>query len=438
MQLRLPAFPLSGERRHIFLWICLLIAVNQLGFGAIVPVVALYAESFGVSATAIGLTIAIYGLARFLVNVPAGRLADGRGRRWTLACGGMLTVLGNILCAVAPDYALFLAARFVAGAGAAMVLTGGQIVLADISPKAVRGRVMATYQGIFLFAVGAGGFPGGFLAEQFGLRAPFTAYAAMAAVVTLLAWRKVPETRELRPLTSAVPEAGPSDVLPRGAISQLRAVWHTPGFVAISFVSFAAFFSRTGGMFSIVPLIARDDIGLTPDRIGLGLGLVSLTGLFLTVPAGFLVDRFGRKPVIVPSTMLSAAAMLSFAAAPSFGWYLLACLCWGTASGISGAAPAAYATDTARPGMTSVTLGAYRTIADSGYVVGPLVLGFAADATSTRDSLLVCTAILLLAGLTFARFAPETLTAAERDAYRASRDGPPVTSGDAVGKSPAD
>ena len=74
-----PGFPslhLTGERRRIFGWICLLIFVNQLGFGSIVPVVSLYAKSFGVAATAIGLTVAVYGLARFLINVPAGRLAE--------------------------------------------------------------------------------------------------------------------------------------------------------------------------------------------------------------------------------------------------------------------------------------------------------------------------------------------------------------------------
>ena len=65
-------------------WVCVLIAVNQLGFGSIVPVVPLYAKSFGVSQTAIGLTIAIYGLARFLMNVPTGHVADRYGRRVAL------------------------------------------------------------------------------------------------------------------------------------------------------------------------------------------------------------------------------------------------------------------------------------------------------------------------------------------------------------------
>src|SRR5713226_2809708 len=65
---------------RILVWMCVLIAVNQLGFGSIIPALALYARSFDVSQSAIGLAIAIYGLARFLVAMPAGQLADRVGR----------------------------------------------------------------------------------------------------------------------------------------------------------------------------------------------------------------------------------------------------------------------------------------------------------------------------------------------------------------------
>ncbi|MGH7397677.1 MAG: MFS transporter, partial [Candidatus Rokuibacteriota bacterium] len=154
---------------RILVWMCVLIAVNQLGFGSIVPALALYARSFDVTQSAIGVAIAAYGLARFLVAVPAGQLADGFGRRTALATGGLLSALGNLLCALAPTFAAFVGARFVAGAGAALVLTTGLIVIADISTPANRGRMMSVYQGVFIFAVGIGPLPGGLLATHWGL-----------------------------------------------------------------------------------------------------------------------------------------------------------------------------------------------------------------------------------------------------------------------------
>ena len=169
-------------RNRILIWMCALIAVNQLGFGSIVPVIALYARSFGVLQSAIGVAIGVYGLARFLIAVPAGQLADGLGRRNVLALGGLITAAGNLLCALAPDFATFVVGRFIAGAGAAFVVNTGQIVLADITTPAERGRVMAIYQGTFLFAVSVGPLPGGLLAERFGLPAPFVAYAVAGTI----------------------------------------------------------------------------------------------------------------------------------------------------------------------------------------------------------------------------------------------------------------
>ena len=223
----------------------MLVAVNQLGFGAVVAVLALYARSFGVGQSAIGLAIAVYGLARFLVAVPAGQLADRVGRRGTLALGGLVTAAGNLACAYAPTYPPFIAGRFVAGAGAALVLIGGTIVLADITTAANRGRTMAIYQGVFLFAVGVGPVPGGLLAERLGLMAPFLVYAVTGTLAAAVAWLQIPETRAGHVSGAAVVTA---ELPAFGA--QLRLLTGRIGFVLATLVSFTAAVARTGALFT--------------------------------------------------------------------------------------------------------------------------------------------------------------------------------------------
>ncbi|MBV9543348.1 MAG: MFS transporter [Chloroflexi bacterium] len=381
---------------------CVLIAVNQLGFGSVVPVAPLYAASFGVPPAAIGLTIALYGLARFLFAVPSGRLADRMGRRGTLACGGAVTVAGNALCAVAPSYELFLGARFVAGAGAALILTAAQIVLADISTPAQRGRFMGIYSGVFAFAVGAGPYPGGILAEHFGLNAPFVAYAALAAVVAAVAWLRIPETRGA--------SLGPS--LKIGEIpsfaQQIRLMSLNLGFLLVSLIGFAAAVARTGAVFNVIPLMVTDRLGLAPDQIGLGLSLVSLFGLLLAYPSGVLVDQFGRKAVIVPATFLSGIAAVLFAVVPSFVWFLVASGAWGFALGIASDAPGAYAADSAPPGMNAAVMSTYRMLSDGGYVLGPVLLGVIASTAGAPAALTVAGGLLVISAVLFGRFAPET------------------------------
>jgi MFS family permease len=380
---------------RILAWMCVLIAVNQLGFGGIVPVLALYARSFGVSQSAIGVTIAIYGLARFFVAMPAGRLADGLGRRPALAIGGLVTAAGNLLCAYAPSFVVLVGARFVAGAGAALVLISGQIILADITTPERRGRTMAIYQGVFLFAVGIGPLPGGFLAEHYGLRAPFLAYAVAGVLAAALAWAFIPETKSARS-----PASSDAALLLPPFGSQVRILTGHTGFILVSLVSFMNAVARTGALFNVIPVLAQDRLSLSTDRIGLGLALASLVGLAVVYPSGVLVDRYGRKIVIVPATFVSGVSLLLFLLAPSYAWSL--------AVGVSGAAPAAYAADVAPPGMNAAAMSAFRMLADLGYVVGPIALGLATDLVGA-DATLGATALLLAAtALLFGRYAPES------------------------------
>jgi DHA1 family multidrug resistance protein-like MFS transporter len=398
------SLPSGRARRHVLGWMCALIAVNQLGFGGIVPVLALYARSFEVSPSAIGLAVAAYGLARLLVALPAARLADRHGRRAALAVGGLVSAAGNLLCALAPTYPALLAARFVAGAGAGLMLTTGEIVLADISTPADRGRTMATYHGVFLFAVGIGPLPGGWLATHFGFAAPFLAYAVAGALAALVGWLGIPETRDRAGLAGAATG--------RGAWrAQVRLLARHPGFRLVALVSLTAAFARTGALFTLIPILARDRLALTTDRIGFGLALATLAGLALAYPAGVLTDRHGRKAVIVPATLVSGVALVMFVLAPSYAWFLAACLAW-SAGGMGGSAPAAYAADVAPAGMNAAALGTFRMLGDVGYVAGPVLLGLAADVGGPERALGVTAALLAAVALLFAWRAPETHRAA--------------------------
>ncbi len=387
--------------RTILAWMCALIAINQLGFGAVIPVLPLYAQSFDVPQVAIGATIAVYGLARFLLAVPTGQVADRLGRRNALAIGGALSALGNLWSAAAGSYVELVLARFVSGAGAGVVLTAGLIVLADITHASTRGRTLAIYQGVFLFAVGIGPLPGGYLAERFGLEAPFLVYGLASAVVAAIAWFGVAETRGMGTERDAsVP------VLPWHG--QLRVLAANAGFLLVCLISLTGAAARTGALFSIVPVLARDRLGLDPTDIGFGLALGSIIGLAITYPAGALVDRYGRKAVIVPTTVLTSLSMLLFSLAPAYAWFLFACAIWGGASAAAAAAPSAYAADSAPPGLNAAAMSSYRTLSDIGYVVGPILLGWLGDAAGLDAPLWTAAAALLLATTLFAVIAPET------------------------------
>lgn len=388
--------------QRVLLWMCVLVGVNQLGFGSMVPSLPLYAKSFGVSGSAIGMAIAVYGLARFVVAVPAGQLSDRLGRRPSLAIGGLISAGGNLWCAWATSYPEFIVARFFAGMGAGLILTTGIVVLADITTPERRGRMTALYQGTFLFAVGIGPFPGGLLAEHFTLAAPFIACGVASLLATMVAWFAVPETREFSRRAGEGLMALPS------FSQQMRLMSAKIGFLLVSLIGFMNAVVRTGGMFSIVPVLITMRLGTSVTAIGFALMLGSIAGLIAAYPTGWLTDRFGRKAVIVPATLFSGTSMVLFCIAPSYGWFVAATIFWGISMSVGGSAPSVYAADSAPTGMNAAALSTFRMLSDAGYVVGPLALGLIVDLAGPITALLTGALLLVSVGIMFALFAPET------------------------------
>ncbi|MBI2938851.1 MAG: MFS transporter [Chloroflexi bacterium] len=385
------------------LWLCAVIAVNQLGFGIIVPVVPLYAQSFGVSTAAIGLAVAVYGLGRLLFDLPMGQLAERYGRRTVLLLGGGLTAGGSLLCGFATTYEQLILFRFIAGIGAATVLTGGQVYLADISTPENRGRMTSVYMGFFIFAVGFGPTPGGIIADLFGMRAPFFAFAILGTLAGVIATTRLPETRGRSTGSQTAREPSP----PFG--ETLRMLLRRPGFVLVGAIAFAQFFARTGAIFSVVPLLGANRLGLSASQIGVAFTIANVLNLALVSFSGLLVDRFGRKAVIVPGSLLSGLAFVAFTGADTYPLFVASTVLWGLAGGISSAAPTAYAADMAPRGANGVTMGVYRTLADAGYVVGPATLGLLADQYGPDTALIGTAALIVFVTVPFALYAPETM-----------------------------
>jgi MFS family permease len=218
-----------------------------------------------------------------------------------------------------------------------------------------------------------------------------------------VAWFAVGETRDFGEAKGgARRQALPSFT------TQMRLLTGQIGFVLVSIIALMNAVARTGALFSIVPVLANVRLGLSVAEIGVGLALGSVSGLLVAYPAGMLVDHFGRKAVIVPATAISGLSLLLFCWAPSHLWFIVACGAWGIASSIGGAAPAAYAADSAPPGMNAAAMSTFRLVSDAGYVIGPIALGLLADAVSPDASMIAGATMLIAFGLLFGRLAPET------------------------------
>lgn len=386
--------------------------IIMLGFGMISPILPLYARTFDVSTAMVGLLITSFGVARLFTNLPAGKLADRIGRRPLILAGPIITCIGALLAGVAPGFWMLIGARFVQGLGSAMSATASMTVLADISTTENRGRVMTVFQGSLLLGASIGPAIGGVLAALVGLRGVFFVYAASAFLVAVWARLRVKETLGV---ASETPQQARGPGRYAFASGATMSMLLNASFIAISMVSIAIFFTRTGARSTIIPLIGSENLDLSAVGIGNVLTVAAVFNVLVLLVAGWSIDRFGRKRTIVPSTLVSAVGILLFALAPNVTTFVAAAVVLGIGTGIAGPAPAAYVADLAKGRNYGSTMGLFRTVSDVGFVVGPILLGWIADQRGYGFSLYVNAALLLAAGLVFAIVAKEERPTPSRD-----------------------
>ena len=382
-----------------------------MGFGIISPVLPLYAQSFGVGTAMIGLTITAFGAARLVMNLPAGFLSERYGRRLLLVGGPAVTALGSLAGGLAPDFGWLIASRFVAGAGSAIYMTGAMILLTDITTDENRGRLMSIFQGSLLAGVSLGPAVGGFVAEGFGLAAPFFLVAALAGVATLWSFARMPETVHLsREQAREAAEQSRDETPPRQTARQsVLSLLARPDFLLVSMLTMSIFLTRTGGRLTLLPLLGANRLDMSPGLLGLIFAMMTVLQLIVLVPGGTMIDKLGRKVLIVPSALVTAVALVLFAMSGQVWMFIMAAVIHGIGTGILGPAPAAYAADIAPPGMRGVTMGLYRTFGDAGFVIGPVALGGLADLTGFGPALAFNAMVLVSVAMMFAIFARETL-----------------------------
>jgi MFS family permease len=399
--------PLPGQKR--VLWSLMgQVLFNMMGIGIVGPVLPLYARSFGVGAALVGSLITAFGIARILMNLPAGSLAERFGRRPLLILGPLVTCVAALLTGLAGQFEQIVLFRFLQGLGSSAHTTAAMITLADITDSKTRGRAMSLYQGSLLVGQSFGPTVGGFAAEHFGYRAPFFLYAGLALIASLWALAMVPETKGLA-LAKATAARGKAAQEKVSSWKIIKELLRDPSFVLVSLVTFTIFFTRTGSRSTVLPLFGHDRLGLGPAELGMMLTVAALLNLATINLSGIMSDRWGRKVVIVPACVLSGSALFAFTLSQSYAFFLFSGALLGIGTGMAGPSPAAYVADIAKPGRTGVTMGLYRTISDVGVSVGPILLGGMADQLGYAPALWANAVLFIVVGVIFGLFAQETV-----------------------------
>ncbi len=177
----------------------------MLGLGVLFPVLGFFTRDLGLGDFQAGILISSYAFASFVAAPFWGRFSDRYGRRPSILIGLLGFSLAFGLFALGSSFGELLAARFFGGLLASAAMPSVMAYAADSSDPSQRSRAIGMVGASFGLGVVAGPALGAFVADAWGLRAPFWLASGIGLFSAAAVWALLPES-----LTPALRAAAPS------------------------------------------------------------------------------------------------------------------------------------------------------------------------------------------------------------------------------------
>src|SRR5512136_2197359 len=171
--------------------IFVIVLIDLLGLTIIIPLMPLYAATFGASPLVIGLLGAIYPIMQFIGAPVLGRLSDRYGRRPILLISQLGTFVGFVILGFANALWMLFLSRIVDGISGANISTA-QAYIADVSDEKNRAKNFGLIGAAFGLGFIIGPAVGGFL-SQFGYQVPAFFAAGLSLLSITLTYIMLPE-----------------------------------------------------------------------------------------------------------------------------------------------------------------------------------------------------------------------------------------------------
>jgi MFS family permease len=389
--------PFAGLPREVSVLTTISFLV-AIGFGLIIPAIPIFAKTFGVTNTLIGLIISSFAIMRFLSGLFSGKLVDRFGERLVLGTGLLMVSVFTLLAGLAQTYGQLLFFRTAGGLGSSMFSVSAGALLLRVVGDDQRGRAQSLYNGGFIAGGVAGpAFGGALLAIS--PRAPFFIYTALLIVAGTVSLVFLHEKR-LGKSAQEEDNGGP-------ALTIREALKIRPYLYSL-FLAFLGSWIFFGMRSSILPLYAIDDLGVSTAVVGLSFTLALIAQGTVMIRAGKYSDKNGRRPVILIGFAITLLSLILLTLSTNVTFYLISMLVLGFGAGFATSAGAIVG-DVIK-GKSGKVYAFWQMAGDAGMMVGPLILGVAADLFTYRTAVLVSAIVFSLAILIAIKI-PETNSA---------------------------
>jgi DHA1 family tetracycline resistance protein-like MFS transporter len=401
-------------KKSRLLGIFLVVFVDLLGFGLILPLLPFYAESYGASATLVGLLVASYALAQFFGAPLLGRLSDRYGRRPILMVSILGTVVGFLMLGFAEPLgkwladtvlgALFTSANPITLRNIGVVgvmffsrlldgFTGGNITVAqayitDITDAKNRAKGLGLIGAAFGLGFILGPAVGGVL-SQWGYAVPAFAAAGLATLNLTAIFFLLPESLTAERRAELTHQ-------PRRLIS-ISAMWQALTRPRVGpLMHIRLLYSVASALFqTMFTLWAKDRLGLSAQSTAYLLAYVGLLAVLVQgVAIGRLAARFTETQLIFWSAILLTASLLLWAFVPSVPALMLVLIPMALSTGVLNTVVNSAITRVVRPEEIGGALGVSASLESLSRIISPVLGGFLLGNVGTWAPGVVAAAIM--------------------------------------------
>jgi EmrB/QacA subfamily drug resistance transporter len=175
----------AETRRSVFLASILSSFVTPFMGSAVNVALPSLGRDLGLDAVSLSWVATSYLLAAAVGLVPAGRIADLRGRKKLFLSGLTVFTTASLLCGLTTNGAQLIGARVVQGLGGSMIFGTGTAIVTSVFRREERGRVFGYTVSAVYLGLSVGPFVGGLLTDSLGWRSVFIVIApvGIAAIV---------------------------------------------------------------------------------------------------------------------------------------------------------------------------------------------------------------------------------------------------------------
>jgi multidrug resistance protein len=378
--------------RHAILF--LIMFINMVGFGIIMPILPFFAERMGASATHLGGLFAVYSVMQFLLAPVWGRLSDRIGRKPVIVIGLAGFSISFLLFGLSTQLWMLYAARILGGALSSAALPTVMAYVADTTNDAERGGAMGRISAAMGLGISFGPVLGGFLGEV-SPAFPFFFAGATGALVCLFAYFFLPES--LAAASQLVAKARPRAGFGMAGLTQ--ALFGPIGFVLV--LSFLSNFASANlqGTFA---LFSEAQFGAGKSELGILFGTM---GVAMALAQGFLIGplikRWGEQRTIQLGLLSNGVGYVGFLFAVNVWTMMPSMLLMGMGFAAMMPSVNSFVSKRGDQEQQGMNMGVVNSFSSLGRVFGPIVGGLIFDLVGPQWPYVVG-AIIFFAALLFA------------------------------------